>query len=129
MVYRDLGGYVQLASKGEKDLILSAGFDTVKSPTPPVIRAVPGTVRAEATKVQGQIEVRWGASKGHRLYKLFMTKGDPTLETGWELLTETGKVRFVVDKLERFTTYSFRVVAVGAASMSVPSDAGSATAA
>lgn len=129
MTYRDLGGYVQLASKGEKDLILSAGFDTVKSPTPPVIPAVPGNVRAEATKVQGQIEVRWGASKGHRLYKLFMTKGDPTLETGWELLTETGKVRFVVDKLERFTTYSFRVVAVGAAGMSVPSDAASATAA
>ena len=129
VVYRDLGGYVQLASKGEKDLILSAGFDTVKSPTPPIVPTVPGNVRAEATKVQGQVEVRFGASKGHRMYKIYMTIGDPTLETGWELIAETGKVRHIVNGLTRFKTYSFRVVAVGAAGMSIPSDAASATAA
>lgn len=129
VVYRDLGGYVQMASKGEKDVIISAGFDTVKSPTPPIIPTVPGNVRAEATKVLGQIEVRFGASKGHRLYKVYMTTGDPTLETGWELIAETGKVSLLVNGLTRFKTYSFRVVAVGAAGMSIPSDAASATAA
>ena len=129
VIYRDLGGYVQLASKGEKDVITGAGFETVKSPTPPVIPSVPGNVRAEATKVHGQIEVRFGASKGHRLYKIYMTIGDPTLETGWELIAETGKVRHIVNGLDRFKTYSFRVVAVGAAGMSIPSDAASATAA
>ncbi len=129
VIYRDLGGYVQLASKGEKELIMSAGFETVKSPTPPSIPSVPGNVRAEATKVQGQVEVRFGASKGHRMYKLYMTTGDPTLDTGWELIAETGKVRYIVNGLTRFKTYSFRVVAVGAAGLSIPSDAASATAA
>jgi hypothetical protein len=129
VLYRDLGGYVQMASKGEKDLIVSAGFETVKTPTAPFIPTVPGNVRAEATKVIGQIEVRFGASKGHRLYKVYMTTGDPTLETGWELIAETGKTRLIVNGLTRFKSYSFRVVAVGAAGMSIPSDAASAVAA
>lgn len=130
VLYRDLGGYVQMASKGEKDLILSAGFETVKSPTAPFIPTVPGNVRAEATKVQGQVEVRFGASKGHRLYKVYQTTGDPSaFDTAWDLIAETGKTRLIVNGLTRFKTYSFRVVAVGAAGMSIPSDAASATAA
>lgn len=129
VIIRDLGNYVQLASKGEKDVILSGGFDVVKSPAPPSVPTVPGDVRADATKVTGQVEVRWKASKGHRLYKLFMTSGDPTQETGWELIAETGKVRYIVNGLTRFKTYSFRLVAVGAAGVSIPSEAASATAA
>ena len=129
VVIRNLGNYVQLASEGEKELVLSAGFDVVRSPKQAGIPTVPSDVRAEATKVQGQIEVRWGASKGHRLYKLQQTEGDPTLETGWELIAETGKVRFVVNGLDRFKTYSFRVVAVGTVGNSIASDAASATAA
>ena len=129
IIYRDLGGYVQMASKGEKDLIVSAGFETVKSATLPIVPTVPGNMRADATKVFGQAEVRWGASKGHRLYKLYQTAGDPTLETGWELIAETGKVRYIVDGLTRFETYSWRVVAVGVAGISMPSEAASATAA
>lgn len=51
------------------------------------------------------------------------------MEAGWELLLETGKVRQLVSGLNRFKTYSFRIVAVGAAGVSIPSDAASATAA
>jgi hypothetical protein len=129
VIIREMSGYVQLASKGEKDIILSAGFDTVKAPTSAGIPSVPADVRADATKVHGQIEVRWGASKGHRLYKLYQTDGDPTQEAGWVLIAETGKVRHIVDGLARFKTYSFRVVAVGSVGISIPSDAASATAA
>lgn len=127
---REVANYVQLASGGDKDIILSAGLDVVKSPSLPiVIPATPGDVRAEATRAQRQIEVRWGASKGHRLYRLYMTEGDPTSETGWEVVAETGKVRHLVTGLERFKTYSFRVIAVGSQGSSIPSDAASATAA
>ncbi len=129
VIYRELGHYVQLASKGERDIILSAGFDTVKSPTPPIVPTVPRDVSAESTRVHGQVEVRWKASKGHRLYKVYQTEGDPTLETGWSLIAETGKVRLIVNDLTRFKTYSFRVVAIGAAGVSIPSEAASATAA
>lgn len=128
-IFHLLGGYVQLASGGNKETILSAGLDVERDPTAAGVPATPGNVRAEPTKVQRQIIVRWGASRGHRLYKVYQTEGDPSLETGWELIAETGKVRLVVDGLDRFKTYSFRVVAEGVGGLSVPSDAASATAA
>lgn len=127
--YRDLGAYVQVASEGSKELILSAGFDVVRKPEPPALPTTPQNVLALATKYFGEIDVRWGASKGRRLYKLYQTEGDPSLESGWELIAETGKNRMLVKGLERFKTYSFRVVAVGAAGVSTASDAASATAA
>ncbi|MBK9074885.1 MAG: fibronectin type III domain-containing protein [Flavobacteriales bacterium] len=129
VIIRDLGGYVQFASKGEKDIMLSAGFDVTKSPSAPVVPTTPRDVRAESTRVRKQILVRWGASKGHRLYRVEQTEGDPTLETGWEVIAETGKNRLVVNDLESFKTYSFRVVAIGTIGNSIPSDAASAIAA
>ncbi|MBL7983194.1 MAG: fibronectin type III domain-containing protein [Flavobacteriales bacterium] len=128
-LYRDLGAYVQVASEGKKELIESAGFDVVRRPEPPALPEAPQNVMALATKYFGEIEVRWGASKGRRIYKLYQTEGDPSVETGWELIAETGKNRMLVKGLERFKTYSFRVVAVGAAGVSTASDAASATAA
>ena len=128
-LYRDLGAYVQVASEGNKEVILSAGMDVVRRPDPPALPEAPQNVMAQATKYHGEIDVRWGASKGRRLYKLYQTEGDPSLETGWELIAETGKNRMLVKGLERFKTYSFRVVAVGAAGLSTASDAASATAA
>lgn len=125
----ELSQYVQRVSGGDKELILSAGFDVKKKPTSQGIPSVPQDVRAEATRRQRQILVRWGASRGHRLYKAYRTEGDPTLETGWELIAETGKNRLVDEVVERFKTYSYRIVAVGTVGNSVASDAASATAA
>jgi len=124
-----MGGYVQRASGGDKEIILDAGLDVDKNPAAAGVPEAPPNVRAEATKVLGQIIVRFGASKGRRVYKLFKTEGDPSKEEGWELIAQTGKVRYVVDGLERFKTYSFRVIAEGVAGNSIPSDAASATAA
>lgn len=128
-IFHLLGGYVQLASGGNKEIILSAGLDVERNPTAAGVPTAPNNVRAEATKVFGQIIVRWGASKGRRVYKVYQTEGDPSLETGWELIASTGKVRLVVDGLDRFKTYSYRVVAEGVAGLSIPSDAATATAA
>lgn len=126
---RELGAYVQIASGGVKEVILSAGFDVVKDPVSVGIPATPKNVLARATGALRQIEVSWGASRGHRLYKLYRTEGDNTLETGWELVAETGKVRYMDNGLERFKTYSYKVVAVGAAGNSQASDVTVATAA
>jgi hypothetical protein len=128
-IFHLLGGYVQLASGGDKEIILSAGLDVERKPEASGVPAAPGNMRAEATPVLGQVVVRWGASKGRRIYKVYQTTGDPSSETGWELIALTGKVRLVVDGLDRFKTYSFRVVAEGVAGESIPSEAASATAA
>ena len=129
VLFHTMAGYVQLASKGEKDIILSAGFDVTATPTPVLIPTTPPDVRAEATKARKQILVRWGASKGHRLYNVYQTKGDPTLEAGWELVAVTGKNRHLVTDLDSFKTYSYRIIAVGPHANSIPSDAASAIAA
>lgn len=129
-IFHLLGGYVQLASGGAKDIILGAGLDVASTPQAAGIPPAPTNVRAEATKVQGQIIVRWGASKGRRIYKVYQTDGDPTApDAVWVLIAETGKVRLVVNDLVRFKTYSFRVIAEGVGGLSIPSDAASATAA
>ena len=127
--YRVLGGYVQGASEGAKEVILSAGMDVRKAPSQPALPSTPPNVQAAPTIYFGELDVRWGASSNHRLYKVYRTEGDPSLETGWELIAETGKNRLLVKGLERFKTYSFRVVAIGAAGVSPASDAASATAA
>ncbi|MBK9764651.1 MAG: fibronectin type III domain-containing protein [Flavobacteriales bacterium] len=128
-IFHLMGGYVQLASGSDLETILSAGLEVESKPMPKPAPLAPTNVRAIATKVLGQIIVLFGGSKGRRVYKVYQTEGDPSLETGWELIAETGKVRVVVDGLDRFKTYSFRVVAEGVAGVSVPSDAASATAA
>ena len=128
-LYSGLGAYVQTTSGGDKELILSAGFDTRREPSPQGLLPAPGNVRAEVSPYKGRLIARWDGVAGRSIYKLYMTTGDPTVDTGWELLAETGKTRFVVDGLESFRTYSFRVVAVGTEGNSVPSDHASATAA
>ncbi len=127
--YHLLGRYVQGASNGDKAIILSAGMEVVRRSQPSAVPPPPQNVRAASTHVHGQIILRYGASKGHRVYKIYRTLGDPSLETGWEQIGQTGKVRFVVSGLARFTTYSFRVIAEGVAGASIPSEAASATAA
>jgi len=129
VLFHTMGGYVQLASNGAKDIIMSAGFDVTASPSPVQIPTTPQNVRAESTKARKQILVRWGASKGHRLYNVYQTEGDPTLETGWELVAVIGRNRLVVSDLESFRTYSYRIIAVGGHANSIPSDAASAIAA
>lgn len=129
MLYRGLGGYVQGISQGSKDIMLSAGFDTAKVPTPVGALPMVANVRAQATQFHGCIEVHWKGVKSRRLYKLYCTEGDPSLESGWKLLAETGKNRYTAEGLERFKTYSFRVAAIGPVGASPVSDAASATAA
>lgn len=124
--YRNLGAYVQVASAGDKDAILTAGFGVRRKGSPMGIPEAPVNVLASATRFPRQIEVRWNASKGRLLYMVYQIKGDPTVEDGWVLIGETGKNRMVVDGLDRFQTYSFRVVAIGAAGASQASDAASA---
>jgi len=127
--YRVLGGYVQGASGGSKEVILGAGMDVRRAPSQPALPSMPQNVQAAPTRYFGELDVRWGGSTNHRIYKVYRTEGDPSLETGWELIAETGKNRLLVQGLERFKTYSFRVVALGAAGLSPASDAATATAA
>jgi hypothetical protein len=126
---RELGAYVQNNCKGEKDLILSTGFNVRRSNEPIGALPAPGNVRALVTDYPGRLEVRWDGVKGRSCYEVWMTAGDPNLETGWKLVKVTPKVRFVVDDLTSNITYAFRTVAIGPEGASPVSDVAIAKAA
>ena len=126
---RELGAYVQNNCKGEKDLILSTGFDVRRSNEPLGQLPAPGNLLALTTLYPGRLDVRWKGVKGRSIYELWMTDGDPNLEIGWKLLTLTPKVRFMVNDLTSNKVYTFRAVALGTAGPSPVSDIASAKAA
>ena len=124
-----LAGYVQAISQGDKDTILSAGFEVEKSPSPIGQLPAPPNVRAIVAPYPGHLEVKWGGVKGRTTYELWMTDGDPKVEANWKLQAVTSKNRIVVEDLTSNTVYFFRVVAQGAAGASPVSDTANAKAA
>jgi len=129
LMIKELGGYVTALSAADKDLILSAGFEVEKSRQPIGKLPAPVDVRADVTLYPGRIDVRWTGVKGRTTYELWMSEGDPNDEKSWKLLAITSKVRFSATGLTSLKTYSFRVVARGAAGASPASIVASALAA
>lgn len=126
---RELGGYVQSNCKGEKDLILSTGFD-VRRPSEPVGELpAPGNVIATTTLFPGRIDVRWDGVKGRSAYEVYINDGDPSSESGWKLLVVTPKTRFIATSLTSNKTFAFRIVAIGPVGASPVSDVAIAKAA
>lgn len=126
---KELGGYVQSLCQGQKDLILSAGFNVRKRNEPIGELPAPQNVRALVTVYPGRLEVRWDAVKGRSMYQLWMTSGDPLDAGRWSLLLQSSKNRHVIEDLVSNTVYTFRVTALGAAGASPVSDIASAKAA
>lgn len=126
---RELGGYVQANCKGQKELILSTGFDVRRPSTPIGLLPAAQNVRALVMPYPGRLEVRWDGRRGRLGYELSYTAGDPLDPAGWKLLVVTTKNRYVVEDLVSNTVYTFRVVVLGAAGASPASDIASAKAA
>jgi hypothetical protein len=118
----NIGEQVQVISGGDKAKILSAGFEVRRSPEPITHLDQPQDLRARLTGYMGKVALDWNVVLGARYYKVFMTAGDPTLATGWELVGSTTKSRFTLEDLVPGKYYSFRVNAVGARTESTYSD-------
>lgn len=126
---RELGGYVQANCKGESDLILSTGFNVRRDNTPIGQLPAPKNVLASTTLYPGRIDLRWDGVKGRSIYEVWMTDGDPSLETGWKMIAVTPKPRFTVKDLKSNVVYTFRLVAQGPTGASPASDVAKAKAA
>lgn len=118
----NIGEQVQVISGGDKAKILSAGFEVRRSPEPITHLDQPQDLRARLTGFMGKVALDWNMVLGARYYKVYMTAGDPTLATGWELVGSTTKSRFTLEDLVPGKYYSFRVNAVGARTESTFSD-------
>jgi hypothetical protein len=128
-LYRGIGGQVQAITQGDKEKILAAGFDVVRSGSPIGQLAAPGNVRVRVSAYPGRLDVRWNGVYGRNLYELYVAQGDPEVEANWKLLTMTSKNFHAAEGLTSNAVYYFRVVAVGTAGPSPVSDSASAKAA
>ncbi len=123
-----LGGYVQQASEGDRDKILSSGFDVRREASPIGLLPAPQNVRAVTTAYPGRLVVRWSGVKGRSNYQLWQTL-DPKDPASWTLVTITSKNRHVIEDLTSDQVYYYRVTALGTAGSSPVSDSASAKAA
>jgi hypothetical protein len=126
---QELAGYVQANCKGDRDLILSTGFDVRKKSEPIGDLTTPQNVRVAVSVYPRRLDVAWDGVYGKKMYQLWMTDGDPLDAAGWKLLLQTTRNRYKAEGLESNKVYSFRVVALGTAGPSPVSNIAAAKAA
>ncbi len=113
-------GYVQMASGGDADMILSSGFEVVKRGSPLGELNPPKNLGARFTNMAGRVSLKWDREVGSDLHHVFMSTSNNPFK--WELIGATTKSRFNADTLEPGTVYWFSVTAIGAAGESSKSD-------
>jgi len=110
---KSLAGYVQAASAGNANTILSSAFGIVKRGSAIGELSPPKGLAVRLTSITGRASIKWMADHGADTYHVFMsTKSDPF---NWVLVGTTTKSRFELDKLTPRTDYWFAVTAIGAA--------------
>lgn len=129
LLIKEAAGYVQAQCKDDIEKVNSAGFEVKRAPQPAEIPPAPLDVRVEPTTLPGQLKVRWDGVQGRIYYKVWVTSGDPTLETGWTLLVQTTKNFHLNTGLDSGKVYSYRVNAVTTAGAGPVSDYATAKAA
>ena len=102
--------YVQEASNGNRQVILSSGLDVKNPATRVTTLAAPTNLRAELNGEAGVMKLRWEAVDHARTYPL---QYSPDVQPRqWVQLENTTKTQ-VTKKLEVGMTYVFRVAAAG----------------
>lgn len=104
------GAYIQEASNGNKQAILSSGLGVKNPPTPLTALAAPTNLRVDLNGEAGMMKIRWDTVEGAKTYVL-QCSPDVTPRV-WEQLASTTKT-VVTKTLEVGVTYVFRAAASG----------------
>jgi hypothetical protein len=115
--------YVQTTSEGDEAKILSTGFGVKKSSSKIGELPPPSNVRAWVPKRGRKIRVSWAGVKGRKSYSVQVTS-DPNVEKEWGNAPKgiVTKGYYDIEGLIRGDVYWFRVLTIGAAGISGPSD-------
>jgi hypothetical protein len=107
-----LGSYVQNISDGSEALILQAGMDVRKVPSPLPPPPQVKNVDAFPTRSQGEIQLDWYTLGRSYFYQveLFVEDGDKGF---WDKLMVSSKSKFLATGLTTGTVYRFRVAGIG----------------
>jgi hypothetical protein len=111
-VMNQLAAYVQNASEGDAEKILSSGFDVVRrgDPLPPLQMAL--NLRLESGTNSGKIIARWDKVVGAKIYVVEMTE-DPLVEDNFKTIGPSSKTRFEFIGLDPGKKYWVRVAGIG----------------
>ena len=114
------GLYVMMVSDGDGTVQQSSGFPASKVPGEAPMPGTPQNVKAAFTGKKGQIDVLWKTEAGAKFYRVQMT----TDQRGGNNWTEVISTRrsFSFHGLQSAITYYFRIIAVGSAGTSEPSE-------
>ena len=119
---RKLAGYVEAQCTNDEEKITSTGFSVRPANTPVGMPTAPQNLRAKRGVLGGEVDLRWDREKDRLMYALYMNAGDPNVEGGWTLLTQTSKNFHVAEGLTSDHVYYFRVEAIGSAGAGPASD-------
>lgn len=118
---RQLADYVQSASGGNEEKILSAGFEVRREPSPIGIPEAPQFRFARIGKHEGEIDLRWHRSNGARTYNV-QRSTVPNNAESWTTIALITKSTYTDTGLNSGSKYWYRVAAIGAAGQSSWSD-------
>jgi hypothetical protein len=117
-----MAGFVESASGGKEEIILSAGMD-VRAPNVPTGQppAPPTSLSATTGDKEGEVDLSWNASANAKSY-IVQSSPNPPTETSWTQLAVVTTSKTTIGKLASGTKSWFRVAAVGAGGQSAWSD-------
>jgi len=124
---KELAGYVQALSKGDKPTVQDGAFNVVEPGEPIGELDPPKALGSRLTTMRGRVALDWDRVYGAKMYQTYMSTSNNPFN--WQLTAVTTKSRLDVDSLEPGTFYWFAVTAVGAAGASSKSDPAQAMAA
>lgn len=120
---RQTADYVRMVAQGNAAILESSGFPLAKQPGPPQEMDTPMIKVVRMTGRLGEVELRWTGVANRHTYNIYITDQDPALpDAQWTLTGITGKVAHLVQGLEPYKAYWFRVSAVGALGEGIKSD-------
>lgn len=120
---KELAVYISYTAKGDKQVILSSGFEVQKIAEPSGNLTQPIDLIAKRSDKQGEVYLDWRAVAFSKAYQVEYTSDDPTsADAVWTPGLVTSQSRATITNLHMGTQYRFRVKAINGVKESAYSD-------
>lgn len=104
--------YVQSASNGNVNAIVSSGFEVRSAPTPVGPLQAPTALLLDLNGTAGVMFLSWKSVANARGYNIQCSPAD-TMERNWQPYETTTTARYKCDGMTLGQTYAFRIAAIG----------------
>jgi Fibronectin type III domain len=117
-----LASFVNAASGGKEEVILSAGMDVRTAAVPSnFVPDAPNTITPTMGDHEGEIDLAWNAKQGAQSY-IVQSSPNPPKDDSWTQVAVVTASKCTITGLTSGTKYWFRVAAVGSGGQSGWSD-------